>query len=1175
MKQRFTQLFFLLLLSPVFLNAQTGTLEFVANKGQWDGPFLYKSVGANSAVFLEKGGFTYRIASPANSQLIHDIKHNKKTDAATLKFHAYKVLFEGANPAVTLKESKVQKHYYNYYLGNDPTKWKSEIYPTQNVDYESIYPGVDLHVASEKGQLKYDFIVKAGADPNVITMRYEGTDGLDVKKGNLEVKTSVGTITEMQPYAYQYVGGEKKEVSCRYVLRGDKVMFHFPKGYDKNSTLIIDPVVVFATYSGSTADNWGFTATYDNQGNFYAGGISDPSVYPTTPGAFQTTFGGGGSGSGNPQMNWDIAITKFNPTGTTQVFSTYLGGADNEQPHSMIVDNNHNLVVAGRTYSANFPMQNAYDNSYNGNADIIVTKFNAAGSTLLGSTYMGGSQDDGVNISSLWSMVTDLKHNYGDDARSEVIVDNAGNVYVAASTTSPDFPLANATQSGPQGGQDGVVFKLNSNLSSLTWSTYLGGSGNDAAYVLALNVAQSHLFVSGGTASTNFPSTSGTFQPNYRGGSADGFIVKFQNSGTYPLQRGTFIGEPQYDQCYGVQVDNLNRVYSMGQTHGGTFPVTPGVYSNPGSSQFVIKLDSNLTTNIYSTVFGSGTAFAANISPVAFLVDTCEQVYISGWGGPLAGNGGTVNNMPVSPNAVKATTDGQDFYFIVLAKDAANLLYATYYGGNGLGEHVDGGTSRFDKNGVVYQGICAGCGASNAFPTTPGVWSNTNNSANCNYGALKIEFQLSVVNATASVAPDSSGCPPFTVNFINNSTNGASYLWDFGDGSPTTTVHTPPAHVYTNPGVYKVKLVVSNPGACNVTVDSTEITIRVDSNIIKADFNYQITDSCKPPYTANFTNASDYSSTPGSQNFTQFIWDFDDGSPLFNGANPGTHVFPDTGCYTIRMVMIDTTACNPRDTVEKTVCLNGYMLKAAFNADSTCQGSGLLFSNLSVNGQTYQWSFGEGGTSNAHSPVYTYDSSGVFDVKLIVTNPNTCNKIDSTTMPVKIMSLPVANFTYDPIFPTPNLPTKFTNRSINAVSYNWSFGDGTSTAERDPEHQWKKSGTYDVCLTARSIDGCVDTLCKKVDAEIYPAVDVPTGFSPNGDNVNDVLYVKGAAIETMHFRVYNRWGQMVFESKDLKTGWDGTYKGKLQEMEAYAWVLDVVFIDESTAHKTGNVTLLR
>jgi gliding motility-associated-like protein len=1169
MKQCYLVILFLIIALPFTGSAQNAPLEFIENRGQWDGPFVYKSSNATTDVFLEKGGFTYLVAAPENGKLVHNYKHNEIATPPTLRYHAYKVTFEGSSSAVTFKDSKRQPHYYNYYLGKNPDKWKTDIHPALNVDYRELYPGVDIHVASQNQRLKYDFIIKAGVDPEIIRLRYEGADGLEVKKNALEIKTSVGTITELEPYAYQYIDGERKEVPCKYRIRNNIVSFYFPKGYDNSHTLIIDPTVVFASYSGSFADNWGFTATYDNQGNFYAGGIAGGTGYPVSVGAFQTNFAGGGTG-GNP-LPWDISITKFTPTGGGIVYSTYLGGTDNEQPHSMVVDANDNLIVVGRTYSTDFPMQNSYDNTHNGSADIIVAKFNSTGTALAASTYVGGAQDEGVNISSNWSTITGLKHNYGDDARSEVIVDNVGNVYVAASTNSINFPTANATQTGLQGLQDGVVFKLTNNLGVLAWSTYLGGSADDAAYVLALNVAQSHLFVSGGTSSSNFPSTAGTFHPSYMGGSADGFIVKFQNSGAYTLQRGTFIGQSSYDQCYGVQVDGNNAVYAMGQTHGGTFPVTPGVYVNPNSSQFVIKLDSNLTNNIYSTVFGSGNSAAANISPVAFLVDTCEQVYISGWGGPLSGNGGSTTGMPITPNAADTVTDGSDFYFIVLDKDAVGLLYGTYYGASTLGEHVDGGTSRFDKNGVVYQGICAGCGASSAFPTTAGSHSQTNNSPNCNYGALKIAFQLSVVSAVASAGPSTTGCPPLVVNFTNSSTNGATYLWDFGDGSPTSTAYTPPAHTYNTPGTYTVRLIVSNPSACNVTVDTATLTIQVDANSINADFTYKVTDSCGP-YAATFTNTSQ-EGTPATA--TQYTWSFGDNT-TFNGKNPPPHSYPDTGCYTVRLIMQDQNSCNKADTVTKIVCIHGFLLKAAFNSpDSVCLNAGLLFANASVNAQTILWNFGDGQTSNAASPVHIFANTGTYTITLIVNNPNSCNKSDTVQKTITIKSLPIADFIYDPIIPVANMPVTFTNKSQNAVSYVWSFGDGTTSTIVHPQHLYKRTGTYTVCLEATSVDGCRDTICKKVDAEIHPAVDVPTGFSPNGDGTNDVLYVRGAAIETVNFKVFNRWGELVFETNDMKRGWDGNFKGKQQEMDSYAWVLDVMFIDESTVHRTGNVTLLR
>ncbi|HET6991608.1 MAG TPA: SBBP repeat-containing protein, partial [Bacteroidia bacterium] len=449
-------------------------------------------------------------------------------------------------------------------------------------------------------------------------------------------------------------------------------------------------------------------------------------------GAFQTTFGGGGFGGNS--YPFDISLTKYNPTGSALLYSTYLGGSDNEQPQSIIVDNNNNLFVIGRTYSSNYPVTpGAYDVSFNGGADIVVTKFNPAGTALLGSTFIGGTGDDGVNITADFYTWNSLKYNYGDDGRSDINTDAAGNCYVASNTQSVNFPTTpGAFQTSFGGGlQDAVVFKFNSTLTSLAFSTFLGGNANDAGYSIALN-SSNEVYVSGGTSSLNFPTTPGVLHTAYMGGSADGYVAHFDPSGSALLQ-STFIGTGSYDQAYFVQLDQSFNVYLYGQT-SGPYPVTPGVYSNPNSGQFIHKLDPTLSSTVYSTVFGSGT-MSPNISPAAFLVDTCENVYTSGWGGQCIpyGSTGTTNGMPVTSGAFQTTTDGCDFYFFVLKKNALSLWYATYFGGpSGTDEHVDGGTSRFDKNGVIYQSVCAGCGGTSNFPTTAGAWSQTNNSFNCN-----------------------------------------------------------------------------------------------------------------------------------------------------------------------------------------------------------------------------------------------------------------------------------------------------------------------------------------------------------------------------------------------------------------------------------------------------------
>ena len=237
-----------------------------------------------------------------------------------------------------------------------------------------------------------------------------------------------------------------------------------------------------------------------------------------------TTFQGGGTGGGNTYGGFDIVISKFDPTGTNLLFATYLGGSDNEEPQSIIIDNQENLVVMGRTYSTNFPVTaGAFQTVQGGGADIIVSKFDSTGTKLLASTYVGGSGDDGTNISALEDSLGSLKHNYADDGRGDVVVDINNNVYIASCTSSPNFPVTpGAFQSNNKGLQDGCAFELSSNLASMVWGTYLGGGDEDAAYNIALN-SKNEVYVAGGTASNNFPATAGTLHTTY-GGNIDGFL---------------------------------------------------------------------------------------------------------------------------------------------------------------------------------------------------------------------------------------------------------------------------------------------------------------------------------------------------------------------------------------------------------------------------------------------------------------------------------------------------------------------------------------------------------------------------------------------------------------------------------------------------------------------------
>jgi gliding motility-associated-like protein len=827
----------------MFAGSNGDKLYFEENKGQWNERGLFKLGLKNIDIYYENKSIVFEMYD--HHELIAATNHPKSRDRiiaekATIYSHTYRVDFINTNKKVVHKSERPTETYHNYFVGNDSEKWASGVRLFEELDYNDLYEGINLKIYSQDLRPKHDFIVHTGGDPSKIAMKYTGADKLEIKNGNLIVGTSLGSIVEQAPYAYQTINGKKVQVACNYNLEEMIVTFDLPNGYDKNYELVIDPVLIGSTYSGSTADNWGFTATYDNIGNMYSGGIvtnakaqpgSGSGTYPVTTGAYQTNFAGGGVG-GIINWPWDISITKYDATGSTQIFATYLGGSENDYPHSMVVNANDELYVYGKTYSTNFPVSTtAYDKTSNGGADIIVSKFNSTGTSLLGSTYIGGSADDGVNFNADEATFGNLKFNYGDDARGEIIVDQNNDCYIASCTKSSNFPVtAGAYKTTYMGvGQDACVLKLSATLSALTWSTFLGGTADDAAFGLTLD-SKNNVYASGGTMSSDFPITSGVLNTSYKG-NTDGFISIIKSDGS-ALLASTYIGTTSYDQCYFVQSDKSNNVYVYGQTKG-VYPTTAGVYKSVAGGLFIHKLNSALTTTIFSTIIGDGVNTSPNISPSAFLVDNCENIYISGWGGTCIkymgvslGSQGATNNLPVTANAYQKTTDGCDFYLMSLSKNAATLIYATYFGAGGsVAEHVDGGTSRFDKRGVVYQSVCAGCGSSSAFPTTSTAWSKTNKSGNCNNAVFKIDFQTPNVVALASTT-GIVGCAPLTYTFVNGSANASTYEWNFGDGSPIDT-SIAPSHKFNIGGTYNVKILAKNPLSCN-GVDSATVKVIVN-----------------------------------------------------------------------------------------------------------------------------------------------------------------------------------------------------------------------------------------------------------------------------------------------------------------------------------------------------------
>jgi hypothetical protein len=685
-------------------------LAFVKNEGQRDTSVLfYELSGGHSTAFTMEGVTLY-------------LNKNKSTEAVTLTpLDASSFSGEGREK----KEGKV-----NYLIGSDPAKWKTNIPTYGAIYYKNVYPGIDMKFYGTNSELEYDLIVSPGADPSGIRLSYKGIERLSLtSSGELEIALKRGSLFQRKPHVYQMIDGKKVEAEGKFLLAGGTTYGFTVAAYDKKYALVIDPVLAYSTYLGGTSNDASYAVAVDSTGHAYVTGTTRSAGFPVTTGAFQTAHAADGGG-------FDVFVTKLSPSGDSLIYSTYLGGNGFfDIGNGIAVDSTGHAYVTGATQSSNFPVTaGAFQTVYGGGGfyDVFVTKIGPNGDSLVYSTYIGGATEDyGAAIAldplgsayvtgrtlgndfpvtagayqvfsrGVWdAFVTKLSPS-GDslvystylgggswDYGNGIALDASNNAYVTGYTQSANFPVtAGAFQILSGGGHDAFITKLAPNGDSLIYSTYLGGAGEDHGNGIALD-ASDNAYVTGYTASANFPVTGGALQ-TVRAGNKDAFVAKLGTAGD-SLVYSTYLGGTGDDFGNGIALDASDNVYVTGYTASANFPVTAGAFQGTlgGSNDvFLTGLGPNGDSLVYSTYLGG----TGDDQAFGIALDAEGSVYLTGLS--------TSTSFPVTTGSFQATSGGS--YDAFVARFASSVTLTVSKSGTGSG------TVTSDTGGINCGSTCS------------------------------------------------------------------------------------------------------------------------------------------------------------------------------------------------------------------------------------------------------------------------------------------------------------------------------------------------------------------------------------------------------------------------------------------------------------------------------------
>ncbi len=1239
---------------------------FVQNKGQY---------GANIRYALKTSGLNLLFLDHSiNYQFFHSV------DSTRFHIDNVSLSFLQSNPKAGIDADEKTEGQINYLLGNDTTQWIRAVNCYKHLTYSNIYPDIDMAYHAYSNRAKYDFVVRPGGHPSDIVLHYTGLQDIQLDAhGNLKIITSMDTLLESIPEAYQWINGRKVMVHVEFMLDQERNVHFISDDFDSAQTLVIDPLMIYSTYLGGNANDYYNVGGMDrdSQGNVYTTFWTYSTNFPVTAGAYDITQNG----------QSDMGVVKINPAGNSLVFCTFIGGSDIDYAHGIQIDQTtHEVYVVGGSWSTNFPTtagsyQPVHSTYSSGNADIVVVKLNSTGSTLLKSTFIGGTQDE-----------------QGEG----ITIDSHHRPWITGQATASLPTTAGTYQTTNHGDYDGYVAVLSSNFSTLVRSTFIGGANRDRMGSIKLDATQ-HVYVCGENVGGGFPTTATSYQPAFGGGTDDMVVFKMDSS-LVTLSYSTYLGGNgnEFHRTAQMCLDNLGEVTTVGWG-GNNYPTTAGAYDQTfnGGAHDAVVTELNAAGNglIFSTYLGGSGDDCGNgiffVNGHYLITGFCQAGF------------------PTTANAIDATYNGgEDAFVVELSGNGSQLLYSTYVGG------------ALNDEGAAIAGVCdtinvVGFTNSNDFVTTPGSIDQTFNGGTNDIMAFAINLDSIT---SLNIGHDTVICngSPMTLHSGHAATH-----WSTGIVGPNITVSSPgtyTAFINTDCTVLRDTIHITSPtlhvsndttfcsgGAALITATSPGSTFLWSTGQSTASINVNATGS----YSVIATNGTcamhdtvqvNVLSAPSliiSSNVTLCqgdstqlhsftantpVWSPATGLSCTNCYNPMAHPNSTTTYY----CTVSASGCSRTDTVVITV----HPLPSLSVSNDTffCAGSSVPISATSP-GNTLLWSSGQ------NTATIVVNSSGTY---YVTATHNGCQRTDSvhvTSLPLplvfigndtalcagQILTLDATtagatyhwnngstnatlstgntglywvavtaggctardsiNVLFHPI-PVVNLgpdttvctgqPVTF-DAAASGATYHWSTGASTASITVSAP------GTYSVVVTQ---NGCTDsdavkllnvdpvgnvlasdtTTCQGnliplhilagtnplwstgagtdtiivLDAGVYyvtvqtfcgVVVDsetvtlnqcfcpffMPNAFSPNGDGSNDRFRpIHECDEDNYDFTVFNRWGQNIFETHDINTGWDGTYKNTPQEVDVYVWVIQY---NDHVSHNPillkGNVTLLR